>query len=115
MGIPVAKAHLLTPNKKFRCPYAVAIDYLDDLEFLKYSKELTNREKRDILAQFALAIMLNNSDIVQLYKCMGRVVQVDFGDSFNMGDCSWRRHFELEKKKLRRTFSTDVAHLFPQQ
>ena len=85
MGIPVAKAHLLTPNKKFRCPYAVAIDYLDGLEFVKYSKELTDREKRDILAQFAFAIMLNNSDIVQLYKSIGRVVQVDFGDSFNMG------------------------------
>lgn len=100
MGIPVAKAHLLTPNKKFRCPYAVAIDYLDGLEFVKYSKELTDREKRDILAQFALAIMLNNSDIVQLYKCMGRVVQVDFGDSFNMGGLFLEAALRIGEKEI---------------
>ena len=55
MGVPAPKAQLLTPNKRFRCEYAVAIEYLDDLKPFAF-EELTDQQKHDVLGHVAGAL-----------------------------------------------------------
>lgn len=85
MGIPAAKAHILTPDDRLFSHFAVAIDFMDGLERCRLDDpELTEQEKKDIVLQNALALLLDNSDTVELYKYKGRVVQVDMADSFSI-------------------------------
>lgn len=84
MGIPVPKAELLSPNKRFNSRYAVAIEYIEGLERLTSYEGLTTQEKKDICSHYTFAMLIGNMDIIEMYRHNGRIVALDFGESFTM-------------------------------
>lgn len=113
MGLAVPEAHILSPDKRLRSPYAVAIEYLEDLKLLGPYKELSIIDKRVVCAQFALSFMLDNSDIVQLRRRHDRIVQLDFADAFEMNGMFLNMFYATghvdEAKKMIDNYSTAFA------
>ncbi|WP_022779563.1 hypothetical protein [Butyrivibrio sp. AE3009] len=84
MGVPVPEAHILLPDRRLNSPFAVAIEYLDCLELVGAYEKLSEQEKKDVCSQYALSILVDNTDVVQLFRRKGRIVQVDFADALAM-------------------------------
>ena len=84
MELPVVKAYLLKPDKRLSDTHAVAMEFLDGLETTGAYREINEQEKDDVIAHFAFSMMVDNIDIFQLRKYNGRIVQIDFADTFCM-------------------------------
>ena len=82
MGVPTPKASLLTPNRAFSTKYAVAIEYLDGLR--RFEKDHVAKNLRaDLIAQFALCLMLRLDDLIQLSCTDEHIYSYDFSEGFN--------------------------------
>ena len=99
MGLPVAKAYLLKPDKRLSSQYAVAIEFIDGLETFGY-KELSEQEKREAVAQIYFSVMIGNLDFAQLRRCNGRIVQIDFAESFNMSGMLLEMAFKMNQPAM---------------
>ena len=85
LGAPAPKAYLLTPNKIFATKYAVAIEHLDGLRGFK--KEVVPEAlKSDLIAQFALCLLLRLDDMIQLSRTDAHIYSFDFSEGFNIVD-----------------------------
>ena len=82
LGVPAPNAYLLSPNKAFRCGYAVAIEFLDLELFDKAAAPYPD----DLIAQFALSSLIVLDDMIQLNVAGGHVVSYDFSESFCMSN-----------------------------
>lgn len=82
LGVPVPHVHLLTPHRSFNSEYAVAIEYLN----LEPLGKDTTQYADDLIAQFALAALIDNDDSLQLNIADGHVVSYDFSECFSMAD-----------------------------
>jgi len=81
------KAHLLSVNKAFASPYAVAIEYIEGFE--PFAKDSVPN-KADLISQFALNALIYTDDILQLNRVGERIISYDFSESFNMTGTSMR-------------------------
>ncbi len=85
LGVPAPKAWLLSPNRAFASPYAVAIEFIDGLTpFLKDS--IPNQD--DLISQLALSALIDTDHSIQLSQAGDRIVSYDFSEAFNMMDMS---------------------------
>ncbi len=82
LGVPAPNAYLLSPNKAFRCGYAVAIEFLDLEPFDKAAAPYPD----DLIAQFALSSLIILDDMIQLNVAGGHIVSYDFSESFCMSN-----------------------------
>lgn len=82
LGVPAPNAYLLSPNKAFRCGYAVAIEFLDLELFDKAAAPYPD----DLIAQFALSSLIVLDDMIQLNVAGGHIVSYDFSESFCMSN-----------------------------
>ena len=99
LGVYTPKAFLLTPNKKFRSPYAVAIEYIEGFEL--FAKDAAPN-KADLISQFALNALIYTDDILQLNRVGNRVISYDFSESFCMTSPAMRsaiRMLDLNEEK----------------
>lgn len=94
MKLPVAKAYLLTPDRRLGSKYAVAIEFIDGLETFHSYKELSEREKEEAIAQIYYSILIDNVDFAQLRRCNGRMVQIDFAETFAMNSMFLKMAYE---------------------
>lgn len=85
LGVPAPKAYLLTPNKVFATKYAVAIEYLDGLRSFK-KEAVPEVLKPDLIAQFALCLVLRLDDMIQLSRTDDHIYSYDFSEGFNIVD-----------------------------
>lgn len=85
LGAPAPKAYLLTPNKSFATKYAVAIEYLDGLRGFK-KEAVPEALKPDLIAQFALCLLLRLDDMIQLSRTDDHIYSYDFSEGFNIVD-----------------------------
>ena len=87
MGVPAPKAYLLSPNKLFESKYAVAIEFIDG--FRRFSQEDVPEElKPELIAQYALCLMLRLDDAIQLSRTDDHIYSYDFSEGFNIVDMS---------------------------
>lgn len=87
IGAYTPKAYLLSTDKQFASPYAVAIEFVEGLEsFEKDAVPNTN----DLISQFALNILIYTDDILQMNRVGNRIISYDFSESFNMTEQSMR-------------------------
>lgn len=83
LDVPTPRAYLLSPNKAFRTPYAVAIEYIDDLQ--PFPKDAIPQElKQDLIAQFALCLILQLEDMIQMNRTDDHIYSYDFSEGFQM-------------------------------
>ena len=82
---PAPKAFLLSPDKAFASKYAVAIEYLEG--FRAFPKdEIPEKRKAELIAHFALCLIIKLDDIIQM-SCTGdHIYSYDFSEGFNMVD-----------------------------
>lgn len=100
MGIPAPKAYLLSPNKRFNSPYAVAIEFLEGIKPLGEYGELTQSDKADVCAQLAFSMMLYNGDNAQLSRYNGQIVQLDFSDTFSMSSMLLKAAYCMNQREF---------------
>ena len=93
MGAPAPKAYLLSPNRAFASKCAVAIEFLDGLRGFK-KDEVPKELKADLMAQFALCLMLQLDDIIQLSRTDEHIYSYDFSEAFNMIDMKHYLRFD---------------------
>ena len=99
LGVYAPKAFLLTKNKKFNSPYAVAIEYIEGFEY--FAKDAVPN-KADLISQFALNALIYTDDILQLNRVGNRVISYDFSESFCMTSPAMRsaiQMFDLNEEK----------------
>lgn len=85
IGAPAPKAYLLSPNTAFASSYAVAIEYIDGLRGFK-KEDVPKKLKPDLIAQFALCLMLRLDDMIQLSHSDTHIYSYDFSEGFNIVD-----------------------------
>ena len=81
LGVFAPKAYLLSENKAFASPYAVAIEYIEDLDL--FAKDAVPN-KSDLISQFALNALIYMDDILQMNRVGERIISYDFSESFCM-------------------------------
>lgn len=85
LGVPAPKAYLLSPNKVFATKYAVAIEYIEG--FRGFQKEnVPDNLKSDLIAQFALCLVLRLDDMIQMSRTDDHIYSYDFSEAFNVVD-----------------------------
>ena len=82
MGVPAPRAYLLSPNKAFASKYAVAIEYLDGLRRID-KDHIPENLRADLLAQYALYLVLRLDDIIQIRCTDEHIYSFDFSEGFN--------------------------------
>lgn len=87
IGAYTPKAYLLSADKRFASPYAVALEFIEGLA--PFEKDAVPN-KSDLISQFALNILIYTDDILQLNRVGSRIVSYDFSESFNMAEPSMR-------------------------
>lgn len=92
LGVYAPKAFLLTKNKKFNSPYAVAIEYIEGFEF--FAKDAVPNNA-DLISQFALNALIYTDDILQLNRVGNRVISYDFSESFCMTSPAMRSAIQM--------------------
>jgi len=81
--VPTPKAYLLSPNKAFRTPYAVAIEYINGLR--AFPKDAVPEElKPDLIGQFALCFILQLEDVIQMSRTDDHIYSYDFSEGFQI-------------------------------
>ncbi len=85
IGSPAPKAYLLSPNKAFASQFAVAIEYLDGFRSFK-TDDLSEEMKKELIAQFALCLLLRLDDAIQLSRTDKHIYSYDFSEGFNIVD-----------------------------
>lgn len=80
IGVLAPRAELLTPNSHFCSDYAVAIEYFDSLTIP--DNEVIANCKSDLIALYALNVLVEQEDIIQYYQSGKRIVPVDFSECF---------------------------------
>ena len=85
MGAPAPKAYLLSPNKVFASKYAVAIEHIESLRGFK-KEDVPENLKPDLIAQFALCLVLRLDDMIQLSRTDDHIYSYDFSEGFNIVD-----------------------------
>ena len=85
MDIPCPRAELLSPNKRFRTPYAVAIEYMSG--FVTFAPDdMTDKLKSDFAAHYSLAMITATDDKVQMRKVGDRLYSFDYSEAFYLGE-----------------------------
>lgn len=85
IGAPAPKAYLLSPNRAFASKYAVALEYIDGLRGFK-KEDVPEKLKPDLIAQFALCLVLRLDDMIQLSRTDEHIYSYDFSEGFNIVD-----------------------------
>lgn len=85
LGVPAPKAYLLSPNEAFATKYAVAIEYIEG--FRGFQKDnVPENLKSDLIAQFALSLVLRLDDMIQMSRMDDHIYSYDFSEAFNVID-----------------------------
>ena len=92
LGVFAPKAYLLSKNKAFASPYAVAIEYIEGFE--RFEKDAVPN-KSDLISQFALNALIYTDDILQLNRVGGRIISYDFSESFCMTSPAMRSAIQM--------------------
>jgi hypothetical protein len=92
IGAPVLHSYLLKPSDRFTAMYGVAIGFIDGLQSLD-KDHLTEQMKADICSQFALNILIDTDDSLQLNMAGGRVYSMDFAEAFYVSDTMMLKAF----------------------
>lgn len=85
IGAPAPKAYLLSPSRAFASKYAVALQFIDGLHGFK-KEDVPENLKPDLIAQFALCLMLRLDDMIQLSSTDEHIYSYDFSEGFNIVD-----------------------------
>ncbi len=100
MGLSVAKTYLLTPDKRLGSQYAVAIEFIEGLETFRSFKELSEWEKEEAIAQISFSIMIDNVDFAQLRRSNGKIMQIDFAETFAMNSMFLKMAYEVKQAPM---------------
>ena len=92
IGAPTPHAYLLKPSEKFPSLYGVAIQFIDGLKPMDPS-HLTVQMQQDIVAQFALSLLIDTDDIIQMSEAGGRIYSMDFSEAFYVSDTMMLKAF----------------------
>lgn len=92
IGAPTPHAYLLKPSEKFPARYGVAIQFIDELKAVD-KDNLTEQMQRDIVAQFALNILFDTDDNIQMSEACGRIYSMDFSEAFYVSDTMMLKAF----------------------
>lgn len=92
IGAPMPHAYLLKPSEKFPSMYGVAIEFIDGLKAVD-KENLTAQMQRDIIAQFALNILFDTDDNIQMSEVGGRIYSMDFSEAFYVSDTMMLKAF----------------------
>ena len=96
LGAPVPHAYLLKPSEKFPSLYGVAIQFIEDLKPVD-KDNLTEQMQWDIKAQFALNILIDTDDSIQMSEVGGRIYSMDFSEAFYVSDTMMLKAFLFNK------------------
>ena len=96
LGAPVPHAYLLKPSKKFRAMYGVAIQFIDNLKAMDPT-HLTEQMQQDIIAQFALNLLIDTDDNLQMSEAGGRIYSMDFSEAFFVSDTIMLKAFQFNE------------------
>lgn len=115
MGIFAPKAYLLTNDRRFASPYAVAIEFFDSLE--NFSKDdVPNKD--GLVDQFALCALIDTGDTVQLGRVGDRIISYDFSEGFCISDFRMKYIMRMLKYDadagmscVRESFQTFINHV----
>lgn len=96
LGAPTPHAYLLKPSEKFPSLYGVAIQFMENLKAVD-KDHLTEQMQRDIIAQFALNILIDTDDKIQMSEVGGRIYSMDFSEAFYVSDTMMLKAFLFNK------------------
>ena len=96
LGAPAPHAYLLKASEKFPSLYGVAIQFIDGLKSVD-KEHLTEQMQRDIIAQFALNILIDTNDNIQMSEAGGRIYSMDFSEAFYVSDTMMLKAFLFNK------------------
>lgn len=88
IGAPAPKAYLLSPNRAFKTKYAVAVEYIEGLHGFQ-KDNVPEKLKSELITQFALCIVLQLDDMIQLSRTDAHIYSYDFSEGFNIVDLSY--------------------------
>ena len=92
IGAPTPHAYLLKPSEKFPSLYGVAIQFIDGLKPMDPS-HLTEQMQQDIAAQFALNLLIDTDDKIQMSEAGRRIYSMDFSEAFYVSDTMMLKAF----------------------
>lgn len=92
LGAPTPHAYLLKSSEKFPSLYGVAIQFIENLSPVD-KDHLTEQMQRDIIAQFALNILIDTDDNIQMSEAGGRIYCMDFSEAFYVSDTMMLKAF----------------------
>lgn len=96
IGAPTPHAYLLNPSEKFPARYGVAIQFIENLKPVD-KDHLTEQMQQDIIAQFALNILADTDDNIQMSEAGGRIFSMDFSEAFYVSDTMMLKAFLFNK------------------
>jgi len=85
IGAPTPHAYLLRPSEKFPSMYGVAIQFIEGLKPMDPA-HLSDQMQQDITAQFALNLLIDTDDKIQMSEAGGRIYSMDFSEAFYVSD-----------------------------
>ena len=92
IGAPTPHAYLLKASEKFPSMYGIAIQFIENLKAVD-KEHLTEQMQRDIIAQFALNILIDTDDKIQMSEVGGRIYSMDFSEAFYVSDTMMLKAF----------------------
>ena len=92
IGAPTPHAYLLKPSEMFPSMYGVAIQFIEGLKPMDPS-HLTDQMQQDITAQFALNLLIDTDDKIQMSDAGGRIYSMDFSEAFYVSDTMMLKAF----------------------
>ena len=75
IGAPTPHAYLLRPSEKFPSMYGVAIQFIEGLKPMDPA-HLSDQMQQDITAQFALNLLIDTDDKIQMSEAGGRIYSI---------------------------------------
>lgn len=116
LSVQAPKAFLLSPDKRFNCEYAVAIEYIDGLGTID-AENLTMEMKEDLCGQLALNQLIENfDDVLQFGQAGGHIYSFDFSEALVADNMLIKQCFSNNEDDvvsiIRQYLSIFKSHLF---
>ena len=92
IGAPTPHAYLLRPSEKYPSMYGVAIQFIEGLKPMDPA-HLSDQMQQDITAQFALNLLIDTDDKIQMSEAGGRIYSMDFSEAFYVSDTMMLKAF----------------------
>lgn len=110
IGAPTPHAYLLKRSERFPAMYGIAIEFIDGLKAVD-KNNLTDQMQQDIIAQFALNILIDTDDKIQLSEAGGHIYSMDFSEAFYVSDTIMLKAF-LFNEEAGRTWANNKLDAF---